>query len=136
MYRLGYQLLAGTVLAHYQYRCIGGCDTLDGVENIHKHRTTPDDERAVEMPLGRILGGCVKLEGGSHSLQQHAVIPRFGYKVKGSGMNPLDGKRYAAPCRHQYDRDLRSEYLNLSEQSQSLVARCGTREIHVKHDKL
>ena len=135
--RLGYELLACAVLAHYEHRGIGRRYALDSVEHIQQGRTTAYDERAVKTsvlrPAGRSLS--VEFESGRDALEQHTIVPRLCDEIKSSSMNTTDGKRDTAPGSHQYHRHVGTKQFDLPEQSESLVAGGKTRVIHVEHDQ-
>ena len=140
VYGFGYQFFSRSTFPGNQYRSVGLGNPFDSGQYIHECLALADDVAAVELSfflllLFLFLLLVVQCKGCLDVLHQNSIVPRFGNEIESTGLHAFHGQLDASPSRHEDDRCFRLEYLDLLQESDAFVARCGEREVHVHEDE-
>ena len=140
MQSLGNKLLARATLARYEHRCIGLCHTLHRSEYILQRLAPPHNATGVERSIFLCIVHCrlalCEFERRLNPLHKSHIVPRLCHKVERSGLHALYGKVNASPSRHEDDRYLRAEDLDLAQQHDALLAVGRQGVVHIHEDKM
>ena len=133
----GNEFLPRTAFSRNQHRSVGLGDALDGFQHIRQCLALADDVATVELAflLHRLfffnLFFAIQCQGSFYLLHQGSIVPRLGDEVICSCPYSFYCQVDASPCRHEDDRSVRLEYLDLLQEGDAFVATGGERVVHV-----